>query len=119
MQQMNPHMQQIVHSQNLAFQQQQQQQLERMRRRQPATPRPAMEMDKDRPPVQVKIENQSDMSVDGNVYNNFNNRHPQMQFRQQQMSALSNLAMSSNVHAQSNNQFRQMASVQVPQVQTQ
>ena len=94
-------------------QQQQQQQLERMRRRQQSTPRPGMEIDKDRPLVQVKIEAPSELPMDSNFFNNFNNRHPQMQFRQQQMAAMS------NVHGQSSNQFRQMGSMQIPQMQTQ
>lgn len=95
-----------------------QQQLERIRRNQSATPRPAMEMDKDRPMVQVKIENPPEIPMDGNSFNSFSNRHPQMQFRPQQMAALSNIAMS-NVHGQTSNQFRQMASLQIPQVQAQ
>ncbi|PON84727.1 hypothetical protein TorRG33x02_194310 [Trema orientale] len=75
-------------------------------------------MDKDRPLVQVKIEAQSDLPLDSNSFNNFNNRHPQMQFRQQQLAAMSNFAMS-NVQGQSSNQFRQMSSMQIPQMQTQ
>lgn len=115
---MHPQMQQIAHPQHVTFQQQQQQ-LERMRRRQSSAPHPAMEMDKDRPMVQVKIENAPDLPLDGNSFNSFGNRHSQIQFRQQQMAALSNFAMS-NVHGQSSNQFRQMASLQIPQqVQTQ
>lgn len=109
---MHPQMQQMAHPQNLAFQQQQQQQWERLRRRQPATPRPGIDMDKDRPLVQVKLENPTDVPIDSNTFNTLNVRHPQMQFRQQQIAAMSNL------HAQSSNQFRQMASLQVPQVQT-
>ncbi|XP_048233178.1 uncharacterized protein LOC8273703 isoform X2 [Ricinus communis] len=108
--QMHPQMQQMVHPQNLAFQQQQQ--LERMRRRQPSTPRPAMDIDKDRPMVQVKIENPSELPMDGNAFNPMHSRHPQMQFRQQQLAAISSL------QAQSSNQFRQLASMQVPQVQS-
>lgn len=107
--QMHPQMQQMVHPQNLAFQQQQ---LERMRRRQPSTPRPVMDVDKDRPMVQVKIENPSELPMDGNAFNAIHSRHPQMQFRQQQIAAMSNL------HAQSSNQLRQLASMQVPQMQT-
>ncbi|TQD97083.1 hypothetical protein C1H46_017320 [Malus baccata] len=115
--QMHPQVQQIAHSKNVPLQQQQQQQLERMRRRQPSTPRTGMDMEKDRPMVQVKIEAPSELPMDGNAFNSFNSRHPQMQFRQQQIPPMSNLTMS-NVHAQSGNQFRQMAS-QIPQVQAQ
>ncbi|XP_050205606.1 uncharacterized protein LOC126655452 isoform X2 [Mercurialis annua] len=108
--QMHPQMQQqMVHPQNLTFQQQQQ--LERMHRRQQSTPRPAMDMDKDRPLVQVKLENPSELPMDGNAYNGIHSRHPQMQqFRQQQLAAMS------NVQAQSSNQFRQLTSMQIPQM---
>ncbi|XP_021273757.1 uncharacterized protein LOC110408930 [Herrania umbratica] len=111
MRQMHPQMQQMVHPQNLTFQQQQQ--LERIRRRHPSTPRPVMDMDKDRPMVQVKIENPSELPMDSNAFNPINTRHPQMQFRQQQLAAISNL------HAQPSNQFRQLMSPQIPQMQTQ
>ncbi|OAY35727.1 uncharacterized protein LOC110628554 isoform X2 [Manihot esculenta] len=104
---MHPQMQQMVLPQNLAFQQ-----MERMRRRQQSTPRPAMDMDKERPMVQVKIENPPDLPMDGNAFNSIQSRHPQLQFRQQQLAAMSNL------QAQSSNQFRQLASMQVPQMQT-
>ena len=116
--QMHPQMQQMIHSQNMAFHQQQhqqqpqQQQLERMRRRAAAaaTPRPAMDIDKERPVVQVKIENQ-DLPLDGNA---FTSRHPQMQqFRQQQQ-----IAAMSNFHPQSGTQFRQMGSLQIPSIQS-
>ncbi|KAJ9670264.1 hypothetical protein PVL29_026668 [Vitis rotundifolia] len=106
--QMHPQMQQMVHSQTVALQQQQQ--WERMRRRQPATPRPGMDMDKDKPLVQVKLENPSELPLDSNAYNNINTR--QIQFRQQ-------IAAMSNLHAQPGNQFRQLASLQIPQIQTQ
>lgn len=109
--QMHPQMQQVVHPQNLAFQQQQQ--LDRMRRRQPSTPRPGMDMEKDRPMVQVKIENPSELPMDGNAFNPINARHPQMQFRPQQITAMSNL------HAPQGSQFRQISSLQMPQIQTQ
>ncbi|KAK8606958.1 hypothetical protein V6N13_052710 [Hibiscus sabdariffa] len=106
--QMHPQMQQMVHSQNLTFQQQQQ--LERMLRRHPSTPRPVMDMvDKDRPLVQVKLENPSELPMDNNSFNPINARHQQMQFRQQQLAAMSNL------HSQSNNQYRQLMSPQIPQ----
>ncbi|XWS45026.1 hypothetical protein CRYUN_Cryun15aG0100800 [Craigia yunnanensis] len=101
--QMHPQMQQLqemVHPKNLTFQQQQQ--LERMRRCHPSTPRPVMDADKERPMVQVKIENPSELPMDSNAFNPINTRHPQMQFRQQQLAAISNL------HAQSSNQLRQL-----------
>ncbi|KAA8530741.1 hypothetical protein F0562_005325 [Nyssa sinensis] len=109
---MHPQMQQIVHPPNLALQQQQQ--WERMRRRQPSTPRPGknMNMDKERPLVEVKIENPSDFPMDSNAFTTMNARNPQLQFRQQQIAAMSNF------NAQSSNQFRQLASLQMPQVQT-
>lgn len=107
--QMHPQMQQMVHPQNLAFQQQQQQ-LERTRRRQPSTPRPGIDVDKDRSLVQVKVEAPSELDVSS--FNPIHSRHPQMQFRQQQLAAMANL------HAQSNNQLRQLTSLQVPQMQT-
>ncbi|XP_048437953.1 uncharacterized protein LOC103954710 isoform X1 [Pyrus x bretschneideri] len=113
--QMHPQMQQIAHSKNVPFQQRQQ--LERMRRCQPSAPRAGMDTDKERPMVQVKIEAPSELPMDGNAFNSFNSRHPQVQFRQQQVPPTSNLTMS-NVHAQSGNQFRQMAS-QIPQIQVQ
>ncbi|KAB5524687.1 hypothetical protein DKX38_022436 [Salix brachista] len=108
--QMHPQMQPMVHPQNFTFQQQQQ--LERMRRRQPSTPRPGMDMDKDKPLVQVKVENPPESPLDNNAFNAFQSRQPQMQFRQQHIAAMSNL------HAQSTNQLRQLASLQVPQMQT-
>ncbi|XP_027193330.1 uncharacterized protein [Cicer arietinum] len=108
--QMHPQMQQMIHSQTLAFQQQQQQlQLERMRSHQ-SPAHPAMDVSKERPLVQVKIENTSDLPSDGNA---FNSRHPQMQFRQQQLAAMANF------HPQSNTQFRQISSLQIPPMQSQ
>jgi len=107
---MHPQMQQMIHSQNMAFHQQQQ--IERMRRR-AAAARPAMDMDKERPLVQVKIENQ-DLPIDGNA---FTSRHPQMQFRQQQPQQQQMAAMS-NFHSQSGTQFRQMGSLQIPSMQS-
>ncbi|KAI9111688.1 hypothetical protein K1719_017378 [Acacia pycnantha] len=114
--QMHPQMQQIIHSNNMAFQQQQQQQnqqqLERMRRRQAPTSRPVVEMEKDRPLVQVKLEAPSELPMD-NIYNAINPRHPQLQqFRQQQLAALSNF------NPQSSNQFRQMGSPPIPSIQS-
>lgn len=111
---MQPQMQQLVQNQTLAFQQQQQ--WERMRRRQPSTPRPIvnMHMDKERPLVQVKLENPSDFPLDGNnAFTTMNSRHPQLQYQQQQVAAMSTL------RAPTGNQFRQLASLQVPQIQAQ
>ncbi|GAU23309.1 hypothetical protein TSUD_237630 [Trifolium subterraneum] len=108
--QMHPQMQQMINSQSMAYQQQQQQlHLERMRNQQ-STHRPAMDVNKERPLVQVKLENTSDLPSDGNA---FNSRHPQMQFRQQQLAAMSNF------HPQSNTQYRQMGSPQISQMQSQ
>ncbi|XP_023518890.1 uncharacterized protein LOC111782274 [Cucurbita pepo subsp. pepo] len=110
--QMHPQMPQMVHPQNLAFQQQQQLALaEKMRRRQSANPRAVMEVNKDRPLVQVKVEN-TELPMDGNALNALNVRHPQLQFRHPQIAAMS------NVHASPANQFRQMSSMQMPQIQT-
>ncbi|KAF5747316.1 Transcription initiation factor TFIID subunit 8 putative isoform 1 [Tripterygium wilfordii] len=107
--QMHAQMRQMV-PQSLALQQEQ---LERMRRRQPPTPRTAMDTDKERPPlVQVKIEN-TELPMDGNIFNPMNPRYQQMQqLRQQQIAAMSNF------QAQPSNQIRQMASLQIPQMQT-
>ncbi|XP_030548478.1 uncharacterized protein LOC115753803 isoform X2 [Rhodamnia argentea] len=107
--QMNPQMQQMMNSHNLSFQQ-----LEFLRRRQASNARPMMDFDKSRPMVQVKIENPSDLPIDGNAFSAVNMRHPQMQqFRQQHIAAMSNL------HPQNNNQFRPMSTLQMPQMQTQ
>ncbi|KAK1370831.1 BTP domain-containing protein [Heracleum sosnowskyi] len=120
---LHPQLQHMVQSQNLTLQQQQQ----LMRRRQPPTSqRPIMNvnmgfnnsnMDKERPMLQVKTENTADFPVD-NAFNTMNSR--QMQFRQQQMTAMSAL----QAQAQAGNQFRSLASLQVPpqmqmQMQTQ
>lgn len=105
--QMNLQMQQMMNS-NLAFQQ------EFLRRRQASSPRPVMDFDKNRPMVQVKIESPSDPPIDGNTFNTVNMRYPQMQkIRQQHIAALSNL------HPQHNDQFRQVSTLQMPQMQTQ
>ncbi|XP_057961951.1 uncharacterized protein LOC131153570 [Malania oleifera] len=118
--QMHQQMQQMILPQNLALQQQQH--WERMRRRQQqqqqqqqqqSNPRSGMNMDKDRPMVEVKIENPTDLPMDGTAFTNINTRHPQMQIRQQKIAAMSNL------QAQSGNQFRHMTSLQMPQIQTQ
>lgn len=103
---------------NMTLQQQQQQQWERLRRRpqQPSTPRPVMNMniDKERPMVQVKIENQSDFPMDtNNAFSAMHSRHPQMQFRQQQLGG----SMPS-LHSQPGNQFRPLTSLQIPPNQT-
>ncbi|KAJ4897185.1 Uncharacterized protein Rs2_23979 [Raphanus sativus] len=115
--QMHPQMQQMVNPQSL---QQQQQLLERMRKRQVTSPRPNMDMEKDRPLVQVKLENPSEMGVDGNAFNPMNPRHQQQihqQFRQQQqIAAMSN--MQQQQQQPGYNQFRQLASMQIPQMQT-
>lgn len=112
---LHPQLQHMVQSQNLTLQQQQQ----LMRRRQPPTSqRPIMNMnmgfnnsnmDKERPMLQVKVENTTDFPVD-NAFTTMNPRHSQMQFRQQQMSAISAL----QAQAQAGNQFRSLASLQVP-----
>ncbi|XP_010484344.1 PREDICTED: uncharacterized protein LOC109124513 [Camelina sativa] len=110
--QMHPQMQQMVNSPTF----QQQQQLERLRRRQVTSPRPNMDMEKDRPLVQVKLENPSEMAVDGNAFNPMNPRHQQQiqqQLRQQQIAAMSNMQQQPGY-----NQFRQLASMQIPQMQT-
>lgn len=116
-QQQQQQLQQHQQQQQQLQQQQQQQQLERMRRRQPSTPRPGMDVDKDRPLVQVKIEQPSELAMDNTSFNNFNSRYSQMQLRQQQLAAMPNFPMS-NVHGQPSNQFRQIPSVQMPQMQT-
>ncbi|ESQ31300.1 hypothetical protein EUTSA_v10003865mg [Eutrema salsugineum] len=105
--QMHPQMQQMVNPHTF----QQQQQMERMRRRQVTSPRPNIDMEKDRPLVQVKLENPSEMAVDGNAFNPMNPRHQQI--RQQQIAAMSNLQQQPGY-----NQFRQLASMQIPQMQT-
>ncbi|KAA8546695.1 hypothetical protein F0562_003074 [Nyssa sinensis] len=83
-----------------------------MRRCQPSTPRPGMNIDKEKSLVEVKIENPSDFPMDGNNFTAINNRHPQLQFRQQQIAAMSNF------QAQPVNQFKQLPSIQIPEVQT-
>ncbi|XP_044506933.1 uncharacterized protein LOC123226443 isoform X5 [Mangifera indica] len=111
--QMNQQMQQMVQPQNLALQQQlQQQQYEMMRKRQQTSPHPSMDMDRDRAPVQAKVENSLELQMDANALTAVNPRQSQMQIRQQQLNAMSNL------HSKSSNQLRQLASVQIPQVQT-
>ncbi|XP_021897585.1 uncharacterized protein LOC110814423 [Carica papaya] len=109
--QMHPQMQQMVQLPTLTMQQRQQ--LERFCRRQASASHPAMDIDKDRPLVQVKLE-ASELPLDGNAFNAINNSHQQMQFQQQQIAVMSNLHA-----AQSSSQFRQLASMQIPQMQTQ
>ncbi|KAI3813838.1 hypothetical protein L1987_18573 [Smallanthus sonchifolius] len=106
---------------------QQQQQWDRMRRRQPSTSRPVMNMgghmnvdsesqsQSQRSMVEVKLENPPEFPMDNNAaaFATLNYRNPQMQFRQQQFASISAF------QAQSNNQFRPMASVQIPQLQPQ
>ncbi|KAK3021315.1 hypothetical protein RJ639_045823 [Escallonia herrerae] len=106
--QMHPQMQQMFNPQSLAFQQQQQ--WDRMPRRQQSAPRPVVSSSKERPLVEVKVENQSDFPTDSNVFSTINSSHPQLQYRQQQIAAMSSL------HAQSGNQFRPLASLQIPHV---
>nr|GEX08172.1 hypothetical protein [Tanacetum cinerariifolium] len=131
---------QMIHpmqqQQQLVHPLQQQQQWERMRRhqqqqqqQQPATSRPVMNISgnnmnvdtgsqSQRSMVEVKLENPSDSPMDNNVNNaaaftTMNYRNNPMQYRQQHFAAMSAL------QAQSNNQFRPMASVQIPQLQPQ
>ncbi|KAL3524939.1 hypothetical protein ACH5RR_013311 [Cinchona calisaya] len=113
--QMHPQLQQIINSQNLAFQQHQQWEI--MKRRQQSTPRPGMNMninmDKDRPMVEVKVENPSDFPMDNSTFAALNPRNPQLQqFRQQQLAAMMPF------HTQNSNQFRPMSSLQIPQMQS-
>lgn len=110
--------QQMLNSPNLALRRQH---LEIIRQhnqqqQQALASRTAMEMDKMRPMVQVKRENPPDLPVDSNnAFNPMNLRHhPQMQFRQQQIVAMTNM------HTQQQaNQFRQVASPQIPQMPAQ
>lgn len=110
--QMHPQIPQMVNPQNLTLQQQQQ--LERMRLRAATSPRPVMNMDKDRPMVQVKLENPSDLPMDGNTFSAMNSRQTQMQRRQLQIAALQRMMGSSP------NQLRQQQStMQMPPMQSQ
>lgn len=108
----------MLHSQNLSFQQQQQQQL---RRRQATTPRGSvMMMDKDQQPmVDVKTENSMESTqIDPATFNALNKQH-QMQFRQQQLQQ-QQMAMGNHHAAQSGQQqLRQLQSAQIPQLQAQ
>lgn len=96
--------------QNLAFQQQQQQQWNKMQRRQPSTPRASGLASENRPMVNVKIENPSELPMDS-MLSAINKQQQNMQFRQQQMAM-------ANQHPQSSQQLKQLASLQIPQVQT-
>lgn len=99
---------QLLHPQNLAFQQQQQ--WDKLRRRQVATPRGSMVfMDKDQPMVDVKLENMTESPIES-MFSTLN-KQQQLQLRQQ-------ISMS-NQHAQSGQQFKQMSNVQLPQLQAQ
>nr|XP_043608756.1 uncharacterized protein LOC122580550 [Erigeron canadensis] len=120
----HPLQQQQQQQQQMISPLQQQQQWDRMRRRQPATPRAVMNMSSSmnvdnesqsqRSMVEVKLENPPEFPMDNNAaFSTMNYRNPQMQFRQQQFAAIS------AYQAQSNNQFRPMASVQIPQLQPQ
>ncbi|KAI3665105.1 hypothetical protein L6452_43723 [Arctium lappa] len=115
---------QMVHSlQQQMVHPMQQQQWDRMRSRQPSTPRPVMNMsgnmnvdnESQRSMVEVKLENPPEFPMDNNAaaFATMNYRNPQMQFRQQQFAAISAF------QAQTGNQFRPMASVQIPQLQPQ
>ncbi|KAG9440193.1 hypothetical protein H6P81_020358 [Aristolochia fimbriata] len=98
----------MLHPQNLAFQQQ----WDKLRKRQPSTPRGStvLNSERDRPMMEVKIENPSEIPMDTSTLASINRQ--QLQFRQQQ------LAMA-NHQAQSSHQFKQLASLQVPQMQQQ
>ncbi|PKA45598.1 hypothetical protein AXF42_Ash010937 [Apostasia shenzhenica] len=109
--QMHPQMN-MLHSQNIAFQQQQQQlQWDKIRRRQVSTPRGSvMIMDKDQPVEDVKIENIMEGTVDANTFNALNKQ--QLQLRQQQFAM-------ANHPAQSGQHFKQFQSIQIPHMQAQ
>ncbi|CAL9757552.1 unnamed protein product [Musa acuminata subsp. burmannicoides] len=99
---------QLLHPQNLAFQQQQQ--WDKLRRRQVATPRGSMViMDKDQPMVDVKLENMTESPMES-MFSTLN--------KQQQLQLRHQISMS-NQHAQSGQQFKQMSNVQLPQLQAQ
>ncbi|XP_008796667.2 uncharacterized protein LOC103712060 isoform X2 [Phoenix dactylifera] len=106
--QLHPQMN-MLHPQIFQQQQQQQQQWDRLRQRQISTPRGSvMIMDKDQPMVDVKIENMLESSID-NPFSTLN-KH-QLQLRHQQAMA--------NHLLQSGQQFKQLPSVQIPQLQAQ
>lgn len=96
----------MLHSQNLAFQQHQQP-WDKLRHRSMSTPRGSiMIMDKDQPMVDVKIENMMESPLDGTF--NTLNKH-QLQLRQQEIASHHSLSA----------QFKQLPSVQIPQLQAQ
>ncbi|XP_072956093.1 uncharacterized protein [Typha angustifolia] len=97
--------------QNLTFQQQQQ--LQHLRRRQISSPRGSVAMmDKaQQPMVDVKMENMSEIPIDG-AFDTLSKHTLQLRQQQQQ------IAMA-NQYAQSGQQFKQLSSVQVPQLQAQ
>lgn len=110
----------MLHSQNLSFQQQQQ-----LRRRQATTPRGSvMVMDKDQQPmVDVKIESSMESTqIDPATFNALSKQH-QMQLRQQQLQQhlqQQQMAMGNHHAAQSGQQqFRQLQSGQISQLQVQ
>ncbi|KAL0928123.1 hypothetical protein M5K25_002364 [Dendrobium thyrsiflorum] len=110
--QMHPQMN-MLHPQNIAFQQQQQQQQQqwdKLRRQQVSTPRSMMIMDKDQPMADVKIENIMEGPIDTNTFNALSKQ--QMQLRQQQMAM-------ANHPTQSGQHFKQLQSIQIPQLQAQ
>ncbi|KAH0470211.1 hypothetical protein IEQ34_001769 [Dendrobium chrysotoxum] len=100
----------MLHPQNIAFQQQQQQQWDKLRRQQVSTPRSMMIMDKDQPMADVKIENIMEGPIDTNTFNALSKQ--QMQLRQQQMAM-------ANHPTQSGQHFKQLQSIQIPQLQAQ
>eukprot|EP00262_Sarcandra_glabra_P000427 TRINITY_DN10502_c0_g2_i1.p1 TRINITY_DN10502_c0_g2~~TRINITY_DN10502_c0_g2_i1.p1 ORF type:complete len:143 (-),score=23.99 TRINITY_DN10502_c0_g2_i1:33-461(-) len=103
---MHPQMH-MLHPQNLALQQLQ---WDKMRRQQASTPRSSnMTPEKERSMVQVKIENISEPPIDSTFSGV--NKH-QMQYRNQQMAM-------GNHHAQPGHQYKQLSSLQIPQLQTQ
>ncbi|XP_020573608.1 zinc finger protein 853-like isoform X1 [Phalaenopsis equestris] len=112
---MHPQMN-LLHPQNIAFQQQQQQQLQqqqqwdRLRRQQVSTRGSVMIIDKDRPMKDVKIENIMEGPIDTNSFNAL--KKQQMQLRQQQM------AMAKHP-TQFGQHFKQLQSIQIPQLQAQ
>ncbi|XP_020589650.1 uncharacterized protein LOC110030983 [Phalaenopsis equestris] len=113
--QMHPQMN-LLHPQNIAFQQQQQQQLQqqqqwdKLRRRQVSGRGSVMIIDKDQPLTDVKIENIVEGPIDTNSFNALNKQ--QMHLRQQQMAM-------ANHPTQSGQHFKQLQSIQIPQLQAQ
>lgn len=109
--QMHPQMNMLLHPQNIAFQQQQQQ-WDKLRRRQASTPRGSMmAVDKDSPMAEVKIESVTEGPTEANTFGSINKQ--QMQMRQQQMAMGNQPGQSAQQH------FKQLQSIQVPQLQAQ